>query len=79
MARRYRSRVRSDNEAFRAAILQYGLRQYEVAEELGIAESTLSRWLRWVLEPWQVSALERAIRSLAEDRGLGIAEPLHIA
>lgn len=79
MARRYRSRVRSDNEVFHALISRYGLRQYEVAEEVGIAESTLSRWLRWVLQPWQVSALERAIRSLAEDQGIVIEEPLHIA
>ena len=62
-------RVLSDNLGFRSACQVLDVYMYEVAEAAGIADSTLSRWLRWVLTGEQERRLRAALRQLAFDRG----------
>ena len=64
------------NQDVRAAIDGAGLRYWWVAEELGIAYSTLSNWLRRELPPEQKREVLDAVQRLADRLGARSPEPL---
>lgn len=53
------------NKEIRCALISYGFKQYQLAEELGIAEATLSRKLRKELTPEERDRVLAAIDRLA--------------
>ncbi len=56
------------NTEIKRAIKEKGLKQWEVAEALGVAETTLTRWLRKDPEPEKEAEIFNAIHKLAEDK-----------
>ena len=59
----YTKKNRNKNVAVRAAMQKNGLFQWEVAERIGVSDSTLSRMLRHELPPEQKADILRAIES----------------
>ena len=57
------------NLEIRTAILAKGIRYYRVAEELHIAEFTLSRWLRQELIGEKKARVMAAIEKVADAQG----------
>ena len=55
---------REENREIRAAILLKGLKHWEVAEQLGIQESALSRMLRRELQEKEKEKLLNAINEM---------------
>lgn len=58
------------NEAIKAALKQNAVYQWEVAELLGIPESTFSRKLRHELPEADRDSVLKAIEKIAAERGL---------
>lgn len=56
------------NSDIRALIYRNGLRHWEVAEKIGISNSTLSVWLRKELPDDKRKRVEQAIKELSESR-----------
>lgn len=54
------------NEVVRRATRTEGIPLYAVANEIGISEPTIHRWLRTPLSPEREARIMEAIRSLAE-------------
>ena len=54
------------NADLREAIRESGVRQWELAEAVGIREETLSRKLRYELEPEEKEKLLRAVEQLKQ-------------
>lgn len=52
------------NEEIRTAMKDKGVYQWEVAKALGVAESTLIRWLREELSAEQKEAILEAIQNI---------------
>lgn len=52
------------NQEIRDQIRAAGLKQWEVARKLGVAESTFIRWLRDELSEEQRTAISKAIEDL---------------
>lgn len=56
------------NRDIRKLIARKRLRQYEVADQLGVSEFTLSRWLRCELTPERrqkvLDAIDQAVKAL---------------
>ena len=59
----YTEKNRNKNVEVRAAMQENGLFQWEVAERIGVSDSTLSRMLRHELPPEEKAAIIRAIES----------------
>ena len=59
---------RKANKEIRDKIKRAGLRQWEIAEQLRMDESQLSRWLRHELEGERLERVERAIDELTSDK-----------
>lgn len=53
------------NKEIRCALINNGLKQYQLSDELGIAEATLSRKLRKELSPEEKQKILAAIERLA--------------
>ena len=58
------------NQDIRQLIAKKRLRQYEVAQFLGVSEFTLSRWLHSELEPERRQRILKAIDEAAERIGM---------
>lgn len=52
------------NEEIRAAIAKRRLKYYEVAEQMHVHPATLTRWLRFELDPKRKAEILQAIRSI---------------
>lgn len=52
------------NLEIKRKIKKLGLHQYEVADKMGIAETTLVRWLRYELDPDKRDMIQGAINEL---------------
>lgn len=65
-------RVRYDNRPLREAFSAVGVCCYEVAEELGVHESTLGRWLRWRLPEDVEKKVLQAVCQVAARRGADV-------
>ena len=52
------------NEEIRAEIRKSGLYVYQVAEQAGVATTTLSQWLQRDLDPQKRERIDKAIKSL---------------
>lgn len=52
------------NKSIRDKIIRCGLRHWQVAEEIGVSEQTLCRWLRTPLTDERQAAVESAIQKL---------------
>ena len=63
-------KIPSDNAGIRGAIEAAGGFYYEVAAAAGIADSTLSRWLRWVLDERKEARLLSAVFEVAAAYGV---------
>ena len=59
------------NNDIKAEMKRAGVSQWRVAEKLGVAESTLIRWLRFPLSPEREAEIMAAIRELAQERSGG--------
>lgn len=57
------------NEEVRSAIRKSGLKYWEVAAAVGIADTTFSKWLRTELEPSKRHKVIEAIHTLSKKRG----------
>lgn len=55
-----------ENIEIRNLIKKYRLKNYEVANKLGLHEATLSRWLRFPLDDEKKEKVIAAIESLKE-------------
>lgn len=64
------------NQVIRETIKATGVKQWEIAEEMGISEFTLSRKLRRDLPDIEKAEIMRAIERLAMDKITAIAEKL---
>lgn len=51
------------NKDIKELIKKAGIHQYEVADLIGIAETTLVRWLRYELTPERKALIINAIKS----------------
>ena len=49
-------------------IRQSGLKQWQIAEAIGVSEWTLARWLRHEPTPEQAALIESAIEKLAANQ-----------
>lgn len=56
-----------ENEAVRKAARGAGIPLWRVAAKMGISESTLTRWLRFPLEPAKEAAMLTAISELEKE------------
>jgi transcriptional regulator with XRE-family HTH domain len=56
--------MKRPNDDIRLFVRQKGLYLYEVAEQLGISEITLSRWLRKPLKEEKKQAIIKAVNEL---------------
>ena len=54
------------NKEIREKLARYRIRQCEVADQLGITEFTLCRWLRTELKPDQRAKVEKAIEEITK-------------
>ena len=57
------------NKEIRTAAFSEGVRLWQVAQELGVTDSTFSRWLRRELSEERKTEVLQAIQRLAEGRG----------
>ena len=57
--------MRSINQEIKDAIKKANIYQYEVAEKMGIAETTLIRWLRFDLTEAKKNQIQNAINELS--------------
>lgn len=60
--------ISMDKLDIHTVLKKYRIYQWEVARELGIADYTLSRWLRKDLSEEQVKAIFEAINKIREER-----------
>lgn len=58
------------NVEIRSAYMQAGIKQWQLAEALGISETCLSRKLRKELPPEEKRRILEAIDRLAQERGV---------
>ena len=58
--------MRTINNDIKAAIKKANLHQYEVADKLEIAETTLVRWLRYELTEERRNQITNAINELSK-------------
>lgn len=54
------------NQKLRNKIAQYRLRYWEVAVQVGISDTTFSKWLRTPLNDERKARVEKAIKKLAK-------------
>jgi transcriptional regulator with XRE-family HTH domain len=54
------------NHEIKQSIKSAGLHQYQVADQMGIAETTLVRWLRYELQPERKEQIYKAIKELTK-------------
>ena len=66
-----------ENQDIRHEIAKARLRFYEVAEQLGINESSFSRKLRYELKESEKAKIRKAIREIEEREGVYYAENPH--
>ena len=59
------------NEEVRIALFQHNIKQWEVAEQLGVSEVTICRWLRSNLPQDKKAEIMSAINKLAEEKKNG--------
>lgn len=59
------------NEEIRIALFQHNIKQWEVAEQLGVSEITICRWLRSELPDDKKTRIMSAINKLAEEKKSG--------
>lgn len=59
------------NEEIRTALFQHNIKQWEVAEQLGVSEITICRWLRSELPDDKKAKIMSAINKLAEEKKNG--------
>lgn len=52
------------NQEIRAAIRESGKKQWQIAQQIGIGENTLIRWLRSELDEVRKNAIYKAIEEL---------------
>ena len=64
------------NADIRTAILESGRKYWEVADTLGIADSTFSKWLRKELDPVKKEMVFNAILGIAPDKAQKINQPV---
>lgn len=57
------------NEVVRKTAKSHGVKQWEIAMELGIGENTLTRWLRVPLPADKEACIMAAIEKLAAEKG----------
>jgi len=57
------------NTEIREAIQRFGLKYWEVAERVGIADTTLTKWLRRELSDERRSQVLAAIDELKKEKG----------
>lgn len=57
------------NSEIRTALFNSGLKHYQVAEEMGVADETFSRWLRHELPTEKRNEILAAINKLNKKRG----------
>lgn len=57
------------NTSIREEMKRKGVKQWEVAENIGIAEFTLSRWFRHELTGDRLERVRKAIEQIVEERG----------
>lgn len=62
------------NTEIRAALLKTGIRQWALAEKMGVSEFTLCRWLRHELPAEKKRAALEAIRELAKEKAGGAGD-----
>ena len=60
-----------ENKGVRQKMARARVFQWEVAEQLGISEPTLTRWLRRPLTPERLERIEAAIVALKREREEG--------
>lgn len=60
-----KKRVNQANADIRVLLKSNGLFYWEVAGQIGVAESTLLRWLRTELDPEQKAKIEAAVDALS--------------
>lgn len=59
-------RNKQRNEDIRAALRRADIRQWELAEEIGVSEFTLSRWLRLEMSEEKKAIIFKGIEKLEE-------------
>lgn len=57
-----------NNAKIRTALFKSGLKHYQVAEAMGVADETFSRWLRHDLPPDKQKEIMAAIEKLTEKK-----------
>jgi hypothetical protein len=58
--------MKTINQDIKTAIKGVGLHQYQVADQMGIAETTLVRWLRYDLSDEKRTQINDAINELSK-------------
>jgi len=62
------------NEKIRVELRAAGVKQWELADELGIAEMTLIRWLRYELSPDTSDRITAGIEAVKKAKLAAMAE-----
>nr|DAG66055.1 MAG TPA: regulatory protein/DNA complex-sensing repressor [Bacteriophage sp.] len=56
--------MKKANKEIREKLERYRIRQCEIADQIGIADTTLCRWMRVEMKPDQRAKVEKAINEI---------------